>query len=98
MIRLIWADIKAVLNVGHTLKVIHKRIVESGIRISYPLLRVYVSRLRREESSKSASRVAVAKPTPAVRNPMANYEEHCIKNLPPRFEHREPDLKKLVGE
>jgi len=52
MIRLIWADITAALAVGHTLKVIHKRIVESDIRISYPLLRVYVSRLRREDSRR----------------------------------------------
>lgn len=98
MIRLIWADIKAALAAGHTLKSIHKRIVEGDIRVSYALLRVYVSRLRREESSRSGSRVEVAKPTPAIRNPLANYEERCIKNPLPRFEHRKPDLKKLIGD
>ncbi len=109
MIRLIWPDIKAALAVGHTLNLIHERIVESNIRISYPLLRVYASRLRREESAANADKRPIGSPTPslhvevptktsAVRNPLANYEEGCIKNPRPHLEpYSEPDVKKLIG-
>jgi hypothetical protein len=50
-----WPDIKAALERGHTLKVVHSRLAECGIMISYRLLTCYVSRLRREEQRKKNS-------------------------------------------
>ena len=52
VVREVWPDIKGALEKGHTLKVIHSRLVECGIEISYRLLTCYVSRLRREEQRK----------------------------------------------
>jgi hypothetical protein len=48
-IRLAWPDIKAALNGGHSLKAVHQRLPEAGIKISYRRLSEYVGRLRREE-------------------------------------------------
>ena len=55
VVREVWPDIKAALEKGHTLKVVHSRLVECGIEISYRLLTCYVSRLRREEQRKGSS-------------------------------------------
>jgi hypothetical protein len=58
-IRLAWPDIKSALDRGHSLKLIHERLNECGIRIGYRHLSVYVGRLRRQTPapvpSKSAS-------------------------------------------
>lgn len=47
--RLAWPDIRAALNGGHSLKAVHQRLTEAGIKISYRRLSEYVGRLRREE-------------------------------------------------
>jgi hypothetical protein len=92
-IRLLWPEIKTARAMGHTLKVIHSRIVESGIPMSYPLFKLYVSRLRREES-RPGSRLARAA---AARNPFANYIDRSIENRPRFFETPDPkDLEKLI--
>ena len=43
-----WPDIKAAIDRGHSVKVIHERFVKSGIQISYRLVAMYVGQLRRE--------------------------------------------------
>lgn len=53
LIRLAWPDIKAALDRGHSIKVIHERFIEGGARISYRLFAMYVGQLRRESSEKS---------------------------------------------
>jgi hypothetical protein len=55
VVRQVWPDIKAALENGHTLKVVHSRLAECGIVISYRVLTCYVSRLRREEHRKRSS-------------------------------------------
>jgi hypothetical protein len=52
LIRLAWPDIEKALARGHTLKLIHSRLVEDGLQISYSLLSLYVRRLQGKESSK----------------------------------------------
>ena len=52
LIRLAWPDIAKALARGHTLKLIHSRLVEDGIRISYTLFCLYVHRLQGEATSK----------------------------------------------
>lgn len=55
VVRHLWPDIKAALERGHTLKVVHSRLAECGIAINYRLLTCYVSRLHREEQKKNSS-------------------------------------------
>lgn len=40
-----WPEIKAAIDQGHTLKVIHERLVRDGVRISYRLFTFYVHEL-----------------------------------------------------
>lgn len=64
LIRLIWPDIEKALARGHTLKLIHTRLVEDGIRISYTLLCLYVHRLQgKANSNKDQPRPSVATKT-----------------------------------
>jgi len=50
-VRWVWADIRAALDAGHTLQVIHKRLNESGIEIGYRTLSLYIGRLEREQAA-----------------------------------------------
>jgi hypothetical protein len=52
LIRLAWPDIEKALARGHTLKLVHARLTEDGLRISYRLLSLYVRRLQGKESAK----------------------------------------------
>ena len=66
LIRLIWPDIKAALQRGHTLKEVHARLVKGGLRIGYKKLSVYVSRLRREDAKEQGTdRKHQSSPAPA---------------------------------
>ena len=47
----LYPEIVSTLSIGHTLRDIHKRLVEDGIEISYPLLRNYINRIRRENAA-----------------------------------------------
>src|SRR5438093_7651742 len=49
-VRVAWPHIDAALQRGHTLKTVHSRLLEDGLRISYGLLASYVNRLRRDAS------------------------------------------------
>ena len=40
-----WPEIKAAVDQGHSLKVIHQRLVKGGVRISYRLFTLYVREL-----------------------------------------------------
>jgi hypothetical protein len=45
-VRTAWPHIKAALDRGHTIKVVHERLLEDGFHISYRLLASYVKRMR----------------------------------------------------
>ena len=49
-VRIAWPHIKAALDRGHTIKVVHQRLTEDGFHISYRLLASYVKRMRSEAS------------------------------------------------
>src|SRR5260370_31931367 len=72
----LYPEIVATLSIGHTLRDIHRRLVEDGIEISYPLLRNYISRIRREKAhlpSVQRRPPALAEMTPTVtEDPLAN--------------------------
>ena len=52
LIRLAWPDIEKALARGHTPKLIHSRLMEDGLHISYSLLSLCVRRLQGKESAK----------------------------------------------
>jgi hypothetical protein len=52
LIRLAWPDIEKALARGHTLKLVHARMLEDGLQISYSLLSLCVRRLQGKESAK----------------------------------------------
>lgn len=49
LVRLVWSEVKAALNRGHSLKATHQRLTDAGLDITYRRLSQCVSRLRREE-------------------------------------------------
>jgi excisionase family DNA binding protein len=53
LVRLAWPSIKAALDRGHAVKVIHQRFVKSGVKISYRLFTMYVGQLRREKDAEN---------------------------------------------
>ena len=64
-LRLVWPRIKGALDQGEPLGNIQRQVAEMGITVSYKVLQIYVSRLRREDrlrnrqlqpTAKSASR------------------------------------------
>jgi hypothetical protein len=55
-IRLAWPDVQAALNGGHSLKAVHQRLAEAGIKISNRRLSEYVGRLPREEKLRTVPR------------------------------------------
>lgn len=47
-----WPEIKAAIDQGHTLKVIHQRLVEGGVKMTYRCFTTYVRRFRNESASR----------------------------------------------
>jgi hypothetical protein len=62
LIRLAWPDIEKALEHGHTLRLVHSRLIEDGLHISYSLLSLYVSRLQGKPPAKRRPRLD-ARPT-----------------------------------
>ena len=48
-----WPEIKAAIDQGHTLKVIHQRLVEGGVKMTYRCFTTYVRRFRNESARAS---------------------------------------------
>ena len=104
-LRRAWADIKAAIDAGHSLKTIAERLRDCGIDVRYRALTVYVSRLRREDSSgrspaptqaKTAAAGRKRKPGPAaVFDPLRNVKER-EENRPGFQFDPEPDPRKLI--
>jgi hypothetical protein len=103
----LYPEIVATLSIGHTLRDIHKRLVEDGIDISYPLLRNYINRIRRERSRSPfvQKRPAPALPVGLERTPAATEDPlaNAMKVLSkPRYDIRQamcdgdPTKKKLI--
>jgi hypothetical protein len=106
--RALYPEITAALRVGHTLREIHRRLVKDGVEVTYPLLRNYVNRIRREktpfarlpQSKQSFLPPPTATRTPTVtEDPLANAMRALSK---PRYSVRDamcdgdPSKKKLV--
>lgn len=79
LVRLAWPDIKAALERGHSVKVIHERFVKCGIRISYRLFALYVGQLRRESESNFSGSTAFSGEGPA--RPATGQLNHVVPSL-----------------
>jgi hypothetical protein len=107
LFRGLYLEIVSTLSIGHTLRDIHERLVEDGIEISYPLLRNYFNRIRREKARlpsvqkrPPATWPVLAEPVPvATEDPLANAMKALSK---PRYDIRkamcdgDPTKKKLI--
>jgi hypothetical protein len=104
-LRGLYPEIAATLQMGHTLKDIHQRLVEDGVELSYTVFLSYVNRIRRERArspfvqSRRPLTVPAAEKPPAVReDPLASAMRALSK---PRYDIREamcdgdPTKKKL---
>jgi hypothetical protein len=60
LIRLAWPDIEKALARGHTLKLVHTRLLEDGLHVSYSLLSLYVRRLQGKQSAEKQPHQSLA--------------------------------------
>jgi hypothetical protein len=107
LLRGLYPEIAATLQVGHSLKDIHQRLVEDGVEVSYTVFLSYVNRIRRERArspfvpNRQPPTLPVhAEKAPAAReDPLASAMRALSK---PRYDIREamcdgdPTKKKLI--
>lgn len=94
-LRAVWPQVRAALDAGHTLRLIHQRLNLAGIQISYKCLSVYRGRIERGKKRRTGSAVSPNAPAPAKRldtasafDPLANLRAH---------EQRKPDWQYPTG-
>ena len=109
-LRAVWPDVERALNVGHTLRVIHRRLNQMGIPITYRRLTVYRGRLQREKQKSGRSlsggqpitmRNAAepepgSGPTPKAFDPLSNFREQEKKRVVWQYPSGPPDESKLI--
>ena len=95
-LRAVWAEVERALEVGHTLRVIHRRLNQMGIPITYRRLTVYRGRLQREKE-KSGRSLAKAR---TVIPPIAAGADggSASKTFDPLFNFREQEKKRVVWQ
>jgi len=106
-LRGLYPEIAATLQMGHTLKDIHQRLVEDGVEVSYTVFLSYVNRIRRERGRSPflQNRQPLTAPTPTAKVPAAREDPlaSAMRALSkPRYDIREamcdgdPTKKKLI--
>jgi hypothetical protein len=98
VIRLAWPQIRAALERGHTLRRIHERLLEDGIRISYGLFTVYVKRLLAGQQ-KTVSPPQDGERDRQLQNrtpPLHDREQHGLEHSG-FFREGVPDFARLIG-
>lgn len=109
-LRTVWPDVERALNVGHTLRVIHRRLNQMGIPITYRRLTVYRGRLQREKekSGRSLAKAQLVIPPVAAGkddgsgagskafDPLINFREQEKKRVVWQYPSGPPDESKLV--
>jgi hypothetical protein len=103
-LRGLYSEIVATLQMGHTLKDIHQRLVEDGVEVSYTVFLSYICRIRRERSRSPFLQSRHPLTAPAVKAPAAREDPlaSAMRALSkPRYDIREamcdgdPTKKKL---
>ena len=109
-LRAVWSDVERALSVGHTLRVIHRRLNQMGIPITYRRLTVYRGRLQREKEKSGrvlAKTQTVIPPIAAGKDdgsgpaskafdPLSNFREQEKKRVVWQYPSGPPDESKLI--
>ena len=109
-LRAVWPDVERALNVGHTLRVIHRRLNKMGIPITYRRLTVYRGRLQREKEKSGWSPAKAQTVVPPIAagkdgtsalgskafDPLRNFREQEKKRVVWQYPSGPPDESKLV--
>ena len=97
-LRAVWPEVERALQVGHTLRVIHRRLNQMGIPITYRRLTVYRGRLQREKEKNGRS---LAKAQTAIQPIAAGIDGgpgSAAKTFDPLFNFREQEKKRVVWQ
>ncbi|HTU44807.1 MAG TPA: hypothetical protein VMF91_07085 [Bryobacteraceae bacterium] len=105
LVRIAWPEIKLALAQGHSLRVVHQRLLEAHVPIKYRLLSQYVCRLRREEQSPDqiapvcGAKIAttVSGPTKPIRTTLVHTSTPVDANQPDP-NHPLADFEKRIGK
>jgi hypothetical protein len=109
-LRAVWPDVERALNVGHTLRVIHRRLNQMGIPITYRRLTVYRGRLQREKEKSgrvlaktqtfippiAAGKDDGSSPGSEAFDPLSNFREQEKKRVVWQYPSGPPDESKLI--
>jgi len=107
LVRGLYPEIAATLQMGHTLKDVHQRLEEDGVEVSYTVLLSYINRIRREKARPAFVQkkqpptltVPAERARAATEDPLANAMRALSK---PRYDIRQamcdgdPTKKKLI--
>ena len=107
LVRGLYPEIAATLQMGHTLKDIHQRLEEDGVEVSYTVLLSYINRIRREKARPAFVQrkqpptltVPAERALATTEDPLANAMRVLSK---PRYDIRQamcdgdPTKKKLI--
>ncbi len=100
-LRSVWPQVRAALDAGHTLRLIHKRLNASGIPISYKCLSAYRGRIERGKKGRAGSaspkapgkRLDTAPSQPF--DPLANLRAHEQRKPEWQYPTGPPDESKI---
>ena len=100
-LRAVWPDVQRASQVGHTLRVIHGRLNQMGIPITYRRLTVYRGRLQREKTKTVAVPASLAiegEPAHVSKafDPLANWKAQEKKGVDWKYPSGPPDERKLI--
>lgn len=100
-LRNVWPEVERAIRVGHTLRVIHRRLNQMGIPITYRRLTVYRGRIQREKVKRGPSAVAAETEsrralTPNTFDPLFNFREQEKKRVAWQYPTGPPDERKLI--
>jgi hypothetical protein len=107
-LRAVWPEVERALEVGHTLRVIHRRLSQMGIPITYRRLTVYRGRLQREKEKNGRSLAkaqtvilpiaagADGRPGSKTFDPLFNFREQEKKRVVWQYPPGPPDESKLI--
>jgi hypothetical protein len=100
-LRNVWPEVEKAIRVGHTLRVIHRRLNQMGIPITYRRLTVYRGRLQREKGTRGLSAVVAETessraPIPNTFDPLFNMRQQEKKRVTWQYPTGPPDESKLI--
>ena len=97
-LRAVWPEVERALEVGHTLRVIHRRLNQMGIPITYRRLTVYRGRLQREKGKRGRSLANAQTVIPPITTGQDGGSGPGSKMFDPLFNFRAQEKKRVVWQ